>query len=168
MKDAIGGTWLMGIVLVFVVLFSSFLAFAVNYSKAFKVKNEIINIIEKNEGYTTSNNFGDKDISTQKKILTYLDSIGYNTTQTDIECPSEYNDLNGNKTKPQTGNYCVKEITEEYNPSLSANDKLKTYYKVTSFVIVEFPFLSGSFKIPISGETKRIYNNCSDSACNNK
>ena len=56
MREAIGGTWLTGLVITFIVLFSGFLAYSINYTKAFRVKNEIINIIEKNEGYTISNN----------------------------------------------------------------------------------------------------------------
>ena len=51
MREAIGGTWIFSIVIVFIVLFTSFLAISVNYSKAFRVKNGIINIIEKT-GYT--------------------------------------------------------------------------------------------------------------------
>ena len=50
MRESIGGTWLVGIVIVFIVIFTSYLALSVNYSKAFKVKNGIIEIIEENEG----------------------------------------------------------------------------------------------------------------------
>ncbi len=155
MRDAIGGTWLMGIVLVFVVLFSSFLAFAVNYSKAFKVKNEIINIIEKSEGYTTQNTdrtLVDVD-STEGKIKQYLNGIGYNTSSDlEVKCPNE-------GTEPiADGNYCVTPITDAYGEK----NELKTYYTVTTFVIIEFPFFNGNFNIPISGETKRIYNDKCD------
>lgn len=52
MRESIGGAWLVGIVITFVVLFTSYLALSVNYSKAFKVKNEIISLIEENEGLT--------------------------------------------------------------------------------------------------------------------
>ena len=47
MRESIGGAWLVGIVITFVVLFTSYLALSVNYSKAFKVKNEIISLIAK-------------------------------------------------------------------------------------------------------------------------
>ena len=63
MRESIGGAWLVGIVITFVVLFTSYLALSVNYSKAFKVKNEIISLIEENEGLT------DK---TQEKIVYFL------------------------------------------------------------------------------------------------
>ena len=47
MREAIGGTWLFGIVILFIALFSAFLAYSVSYTKAFNTKNEIINIIER-------------------------------------------------------------------------------------------------------------------------
>ena len=50
MKDAMGGTWLTGLVIIFIALFAGFLAYSISYTKAFRTKNEIINIIEKNEG----------------------------------------------------------------------------------------------------------------------
>ena len=53
MREAIGGTWLLTIVLVFIVLFSSFLALSINYSKAFKVKNGIVK--EVNSLYSIDN-----------------------------------------------------------------------------------------------------------------
>ena len=54
MKEAIGSTWLMGMIITFIAIFSGFLAYSISYTKAFRVKNEVINIIEKNEGFTFS------------------------------------------------------------------------------------------------------------------
>ena len=68
MREAIGGTWLFTIVIVFIVLFSSYLAISVNYSKAFKVKNGIVDLIEQNEGLSSE---------TQTQISNYLDKTGY-------------------------------------------------------------------------------------------
>ena len=47
MKEAIGGSWLMQIVIFFVLLFAAFLCFAINYTRAFKVKNELIKTIQR-------------------------------------------------------------------------------------------------------------------------
>ena len=54
MRESIGGGWLFGIVIVFIFMFSGFLAYSVSYTRAFNVKNEIINYIEQSQGYTTS------------------------------------------------------------------------------------------------------------------
>ena len=46
MRESIGGAWLFGIVIVFIFLFAAFLTYSISYTKAFNIKNEIINYIE--------------------------------------------------------------------------------------------------------------------------
>ena len=41
MREAIGGTWLFGLVITFIVFFASFLAISINYSRAFNVNNNV-------------------------------------------------------------------------------------------------------------------------------
>ena len=64
MREAIGGALLIKIMLFFLVLFNSLLAVAVNYSQAFRVKNQIINYIEQYEGYESAVNHIDSYLST--------------------------------------------------------------------------------------------------------
>ena len=52
MREVIGGTWLTQLVIVIMFVFVAFLALSMNYSKAFRVKNEVISFVEKNEGIT--------------------------------------------------------------------------------------------------------------------
>ena len=52
MRDAVGGTFMIKIFLIFLALYIIFVGVAVNYVKAFRVKNRIINIIEQNERIT--------------------------------------------------------------------------------------------------------------------
>ena len=54
MRDAISGALTLQIILIFMIIINCYLAFSVNYTKAFRVKNEILSIIEKNEGLTCS------------------------------------------------------------------------------------------------------------------
>lgn len=144
MREAFGGTWLMGIVLLFIVVFSGFLAISINYSKAFKVKNEILNLIEKNEGFSnTSGSYSGN--STEEKIQNYLDKIGY-ASATNFKCPEN---LYGENYAPRDGGYCVAKI--------DSKDGKSSYYKVTTFVKIELPLIWNSFSFPVSGETKVIY-----------
>lgn len=149
MRESIGGTWILGFVVLFVVLFSGYLAVSVNYTKAFKAKNKIINVIEENEGFTTTNFVGQIESqtldslknsnSTEDKIYAYLKEIGYATTKLDSnKCES------GNM---YSGGYCIKKVC-------SSNG---AYYKVTSFVKIELPIVWSTFTVPIKGETKVIY-----------
>lgn len=150
MKEAIGGGWLFGFVAVFIVLFSAYLAISINYTKAFKVKNRIINLIEENEGFTSSRYISESSVdmdqvkngtSTEDKVYVYLDEIGYKYT--DIKCPEPFE-----STDHKVGGYCVR----KYNTNAGA------YYKVATFVSLELPLVWIKINVPITGETKVIYN----------
>ncbi len=155
MREAIGGTWLLGFVVLFIVLFSAYLAVSINYTKAFKVKNQIINIIEENEGFTKS--VGDvaskstdqlrDSTKTEDKIYYYLKDIGYATTKIDEDqCPQ--GDL-------FAGGYCVRRVCTSQG----------AYYKVTAFIKIELPLIWRTFVIPVNGETKVLYHTTDDINC---
>ncbi len=158
MKDAMGGTWLTGLVIIFIAVFAGFLAYSISYTKAFRTKNEIINIIEKSEGFTTSNyidlhNTSDEqlrdDDSAEAKAFLFIKSLGY-----DYETAEQVRCDDGNI---QTGGYCLK----KYCP-----DDGKIYYKVTTFIALSIPVFNITVKLPIAGETKTMFydvtgnNNC--------
>lgn len=159
MRESIGGLWLFSIVITFIVLFVSFLAYSISYTRAFKVKNEIINYIERAEGFTTTE--GDiRNISSDElkgmaanntatvDILAYLQvqNVGYNYSIAEQISCNDY-DYGHN----QTGGYCLK----RYCPGGDNGEMI--YYKVTTFVAFKIPVLNFIFKIPISGETKSLY-----------
>ena len=73
MRESIGATWILSIVVVFIALFAAFLAFSVNYAKAYRVKDGIIERIEKYNGWNNTNN------QLVNEIDNYLLDIGYNT-----------------------------------------------------------------------------------------
>ena len=50
MRDAIGGTMLLWIVVFFMALFMSFMAVVIQYSRVYKIKNNSIEDIERSEG----------------------------------------------------------------------------------------------------------------------
>lgn len=91
MRDAFGGTFMIQLMLVFLIIYVSLLAVGYNYAKAFRTKNAIIDYIERYEGY----NEYSKDM-----INNYLDNvIGYNVAS---EGP------NGNYNSNHPGSYCDK------------------------------------------------------------
>ena len=148
MREAIGGSWLFTIVMTFIVLFSSFLAISINYSRAFSVKNEILSLIERNEGFSTT---GDSttnctDTSTQCQVQKYLRKASYNITDT-ITCPNIYDDAYGDPTSSQSGGYSIKKTCTSGG----------TYYTVTTFVRIELPIIWSAFNVPITGQTMNIY-----------
>ena len=49
MRDAFGGAFMIKIFLIFIIVYVCFTALALNYAKAFKVKNAIIDYLEDKE-----------------------------------------------------------------------------------------------------------------------
>lgn len=159
MREAIGGSWIFGIVALFIALFSGFLAYSVSYTKAFKVKNEIINMIERSEGFTTSisadvSNLGEvalaQDESVEAQAYAVILKMGYNSA--DIDC--SINDTG----VMMTGGYCVKKVCAETGDA----EDTKVYYKVTTYIKLKLPIFNIMFKVPISGETKALYYESTD------
>lgn len=52
MKDAIGGIFNLSLLMVFILLVSGFISLAINYTKAYRVKNNVLTNLEKYEGNT--------------------------------------------------------------------------------------------------------------------
>ncbi len=50
MREAVGGTGLIFIIAMFLVVYIAFMAVILNYGRVFRVKNAVINAIEQNEG----------------------------------------------------------------------------------------------------------------------
>lgn len=134
MKESIGASWLIGIVVTFIFLFSAFLAMAINYAKAFNVKNYIMNTIEQYEGYTEE---------AQANISAYLSRVGYNQGAT--SCAKS--DFWGDQTPVITDGYCTAQIDEAD----------VSYFKVQTFIVLEIPMINFKLKVPINGETSSIY-----------
>ena len=152
MKSAIGNSLLLYIVIIIVsaiiILFISILS----YSKAYRVKNGIIEIIERNNGHDTKDNDGNNVV--EKEIANFLRQSGYKVG-TNNKCKSilEKKGISQIITTTNNYNYCLGR-TETENGSY--------YYTVISFVEFDFPIIDSIMSIPISGETKilnRTYDN---------
>lgn len=67
MRESIGGAFLIKIMVFFIVIYNSLLAIAINYAIVFRVKNQIINLIEQYEGYANA----------APHIANYVSKVGY-------------------------------------------------------------------------------------------
>ena len=148
MRESIGGAWLFGIVIVFIFMFSGFLAYSISYTKAFNVKNEVVNYIEHNRGfskYNGSNIQNEKDEklknTTEGKIYMLIRNVGY-----------EPNGIPECDTNDYYYGVCiVKYCTDPHNTVSN------THYKVTTYIKFGIDFLGLHLTIPISGETSTKY-----------
>ena len=152
MREAIGASWLMVIVLTFIALFSGYLAFSINYSKDFKVKDGIIDRIEKHNG-PNSESIAD--------IAEFLTDIGYSSRGSCDQFLGDNNPiyvgvLRDSVTKrPQSGeyNYCIQKV-QAYNP---AGQLSASYYKVVVFFSLSLPVFDQFTSFNVTGETVNLY-----------
>ncbi|MBQ6324033.1 MAG: hypothetical protein IJI22_04275 [Bacilli bacterium] len=95
MKDAFGGIMNLFFIAVFMLIVSGSLALVVSYTKAFKMKNEVISVLERNEasGYNETANGNPSGCFAQdgsnpctSGIKQYAESIGYSPYS--VDCSS--------------------------------------------------------------------------------
>jgi len=136
MRDAMGGTVALVIIVVFIVFALGYMAFNVNYTKAFRMKNKIISVYE--------NNNGDCGSACQREITEYARTIGY-SLGSDINC-SGYDGTGVN------GLYCYNEVT-----SIGGSSGKSKYYRIITKINVEVPIINRILNLRIlyiTGDTK--------------
>lgn len=151
MREAIGASWLMIIVMSFIALFSGYLALSINYSKAFRVKDGIVDRLEKHYGLNQES---------LEDITAFINEIGYNSkglcNMLDASSQANYVGVNRDRvdSRPSTGryNYCISKINS-YSPS---GQLTSAYYQVVVFFSLSLPLLENFSQFHVSGETINI------------
>lgn len=146
MRQSIGATWILQLVIIFMLIFVAFLALSVNYTKAFKIKNEMVSIIEKYEGVSSH------EKGSIALINNYLRYYNYQTTG---RCEDGYygvQDLNSTAISPVSSNnkyyYCVKKTK-----SSTATFENRATYEVVTFFKFNLPFIGDLFTFRVTGNT---------------
>lgn len=156
MRQAIGSTWLMQLVIVFTLIFVAFLALSINYTKAFKMKNELVNMIEEKEGIGLGD--GQGAIMLINNYLTYN-----NYTKTSGCATDEYGvrDLETAEIEPaEKGKkyyYCVKKIA-----SATENLPKRARYRIKIFFNFSLPMIGDIFTFSVEGTTIDIGHTITD------
>ena len=154
MKDAIGGSLLLNLVVIFTSIIILFFAGIMAYSKAYKVKNKIIEIIEGYDGKIKSAAPGGEELEELKNevalaISKELESVGYLISQAPSAemCKNDssrgtcaYN-LNKDNFK-----YCICEQDSAIESGKS--------YEVITYVHFSFPIIGDLLTFPVKGETR--------------
>ena len=150
MRQTVGGTWLLQLMILFILLFVGFIILTLNYSKTIKTKNEVLSIIEKYEGindnsislinnFLLSNSYGTLG-SCDSKSGNYVGTYGART-------------LNGTLEQAQKGEkyfYCIKKY-------VGANTS--NYYEVTLFYKFNLPVIGETSSFRIKGLTTNFQSN---------
>ena len=152
MKKSMGGTWITQLVIIFMFLFVAFLALSINYSKAYRVKNQTLSIIEKRQGLNPD---------TVRYINSYLRSSGYNmkgycgSDLKNVYGISSLEDSKSNTLVPAKRGvkyyYCLYK-----KDASSQNFKRKASYGITLFFKFNLPVIGEIHTFDVDGETKDI------------
>lgn len=153
MRDAIGGAFSITAIVIFLIIVNCFLAFSVNYTKAFRAKNEIRSIIEKNEGLGCNALHQIEDFLA-KNHYRIGDPYENWCTRNDFKI------ARGNNNTPL---FCYKVEKVDITGSSNSNKTYKgAYYTVATFVNIDIPIFNKIFAragniFMVRGETSLIY-----------
>ena len=157
MREAIGGNWLFNIVIFFVILFTGYLCLSINHTKAFNVKDDIVKIIERDNGFESLNSVNVNNNDTIKKIVNSLQEFGYRSHNT---CPNDdggriwYGFNREGMRDDNNASFCIREINATNDEGL-----LNTrYYQVVVFYQLDLPIFNNLFRFQLKGDTKLLYN----------
>lgn len=146
MRESIGQAFLVNMVIVLLGVTMIILICAVAYSKTFKIKTKVIDIIEKyNRGHE-----GQAYEAAQGEIEYYLQSIGYRKNSRGTQdCPEKFGQSAINEYSQF--HYCV------YKFDSGEGENRGVYYGVIVYIYFDFPIIGDFLEIPVYGETEVFF-----------
>lgn len=142
MKSAIGNTFIVNFIIIFAVVFIGLFVGSISYTKALRIKNRIIDIIEENNGYNNT------DVASE--INEYLKDVGYRISKTNsADCKLDgtgYTVVFPTSSTASNYDFCIFEFT----------NKKGTYYGVKTYMYLDLPIIGDNIKIGVYGETKTL------------
>lgn len=151
MRQAIGSTWILQLVIVFMLIFVAFLTLSINYTRAFKIKNEIMSMVEKYEGMKEGTD------GSVALINNYLKYYNYSSTHACEEGEYGAPNLDSPTLEKADGRtkyyYCVSRISTK---TTTFPDRSK--YGLKIFFKFNLPVLGDLFTFTVRGTTIDINN----------
>lgn len=155
MKESVGYTVTLNIVITFVIIVFAFLCAAIIYYKSYKASNIVVSELEKYEGFNESSS---------TEISMKLSSIGYDSINIK-SCPSTISDsaavgpcelqlLNKDDTTSTKGT-CIYLCTD--NTDKKDEEGMYFYYKVRTNMVINIPIINDLINLPIYSNTNRMY-----------
>jgi|GEM_PF-1480456 len=153
MKESIANSAIFSIMIVFIATIMLLVLSSLNYSKAFKAKNRVSDIIEKYDyGYSDTVEDGQKEsdrLLINEEIDTTLAKLGYRTNYTNEKCP-QYCISNGdvqncydNLSDTSKYLYCIYGVPNARG----------TMYHVVAYMFWELPAVGSVAKMKVEGDT---------------
>ena len=156
MRQTISGTWVFMLVITFTLIFAAYIALTINYSKSFKVKNEVLSLIEKNEGFTENgvkliNNYlSQNGYKTMGSCHIQNDAVVYGAKTIDPSVPvsNVFEKVDSSKNRYY---YCFSKYTNYHSYF-----KTRAYYKINLFFHFDLPVLGDLYTFDVEGQTSEI------------
>ena len=166
MKESFSMTAILQIVVLFILLFTAIMALTINNSNAFGIKDELLSVIELNNG----NYLAEGGYRLSDEMVEKLTEAAYRTTG---ECETGFTgfDRSGNLVNGDAS-ICIREVnaTADYdnwltgildpeNKGMVAKDDFINgkYYQIVVFYQLDLPIIKQIYNFKSRGETKIIY-----------
>lgn len=144
MREAISDSYIFAIVITIIGVCSIIIISSLSYSKTYKIKNRIVEIIEKYQTY---------DDIVETEIDQFLKEAGYKIRNDSSHCPQG----RGPKVTGYDSGYEAINTLNNYKYCIYRYNTVKgPYYSVVAYMAFEFPLISDFIKLefPIYGDTK--------------
>ena len=155
LKEAVGGFSLFTIVIAFVVIFTGYISLSINYSKAYNVKNELINIIRNQGGVCSSDTPSNSNncYNFVEQVTDYFRETNYRSFGTCGEDFVGYTRTGELANSGDRAAFCIRGIPANGNSELPN----ALYYQVKVLWQLDLPVFGSLFNFSINGETARVY-----------
>lgn len=149
MRESIGGLSVMNIFIFFFIIVTFFLIGTIIYYKGFKINSQLINSIEKFEGY---NEYSAEDMDR------VFNNLGYRKSGNNINCGKA---ANGDDIRclGDNGNYEFELTCSVADKNKGGNMVGRNYYityKVKTYIFIDLP-MNLSIRVPITTKSNPIY-----------
>ena len=161
MKEAIAQTFIVSLILFFFGILLLLLFGSINYSKAFKAKNKLINLVEKyGDGISSDDTI---KAAFKTEVDRELGNGGYQTISlnksADKLCGKYYDKTSGTETLIYPNESDVK-LKRSYDFCLiRKQSETGPYYQVITFMRFEIPVIQDVMFFSVRGETKVLCDN---------
>lgn len=153
MNEGVGSTSILVIMMVFLTVVSAYMAYNVNYTKAFRLKNKVISTYDKYDGDCSSGS------SCWNEIQDYAEEIGY-VRHSDLGCDRD--DVKPSNVFQQQSRiyYCEYKIkVNEASSGIGIQDEGEEhfYYHIVARIDISIPVVQNVFALralTVTGDTK--------------
>jgi len=162
MKESIGGTQIFLIVVTLVLLFTGIMAFTINRSNAFAVKDQLVSIIESANGFDMSAEIVPGTSITDDTLEKVVEALNHNSYRQKGNCPSAVSGTevasfqrNGSRTiGTNAASFCIVRVNAG---NMAPGTASGYYYQIIVFYTLDLPVIKEIFNFKAVGETKALY-----------